>query len=53
MLQVRGIVAFEIAIDQIQAVHKMSQNRDEKISPTSLPSLKKPVKLPKPKWLKS
>jgi len=30
MLQVRGIVAFEIAIDQIQAVHKMSQNRDEK-----------------------
>lgn len=30
MSQVRGIVAFEIAIDEIQAVHKMSQNRDEK-----------------------
>lgn len=30
MRQVRGIVAFEIAIDEIQAVHKMSQNRDEK-----------------------
>lgn len=30
MRQVRGIVAFEIAISEIQAVHKMSQNRDEK-----------------------
>ena len=30
MLQTRGIVAFEIAIDAIEAVKKMSQNRDEK-----------------------
>ncbi|HLF51495.1 FMN-binding negative transcriptional regulator [Flavobacterium sp.] len=30
MLQTRGIVAFEIEIDEIQAVHKLSQNRDDK-----------------------
>ena len=30
MMQTRGIVAFEILIEDIQAVKKMSQNRDEK-----------------------
>ncbi|MFT3795554.1 FMN-binding negative transcriptional regulator [Flavobacterium sp.] len=30
MMQTRGIVTFEIAIQQIQAVRKLSQNRDEK-----------------------
>lgn len=30
MMQKRGIVAFEIEIDDIQAVKKMSQNRDDK-----------------------
>lgn len=30
MLQTRGIVAFEIKIEEIQAKNKMSQNRDEK-----------------------
>nr|WP_315200885.1 FMN-binding negative transcriptional regulator [uncultured Flavobacterium sp.] len=30
MMQTRGIVAFEINIEEIQAVNKMSQNRDEK-----------------------
>ena len=30
MRQVNGITAFEISIDQIQAVHKLSQNRDDK-----------------------
>jgi len=30
MLQARGIVAFEIKIEEIQAVNKMSQNRDDK-----------------------
>jgi len=30
MMQTRGIVAFEIEIDDIQAVKKMSQNRDDK-----------------------
>ncbi len=30
MLQAKGIVAFEIEIDEIQAVKKMSQNRDDK-----------------------
>jgi transcriptional regulator len=30
MLQIRGIVGFEIEINEIQAVHKMSQNRDDK-----------------------
>ncbi len=29
MLQVRGVVAFEIEIDEIQATRKMSQNRDD------------------------
>lgn len=28
--QARGIVCFEIEIEEIQAVHKMSQNRDDK-----------------------
>lgn len=30
MMQVRGIVAFEIEIDEIKATKKMSQNRDDK-----------------------
>jgi len=30
MLQTRGIVAFEIAIEEIHSVKKMSQNRDDK-----------------------
>ena len=30
MMQARGIVAFEIKIEEIQAVNKMSQNRDDK-----------------------
>lgn len=30
MLQTRGIVAFEIKIEEIQAQNKMSQNRDDK-----------------------
>ncbi len=30
MRQVNGITAFEITIDEIQAVHKLSQNRDDK-----------------------
>ncbi len=30
MMQVRGIVAFEIEVNDIQAVKKMSQNRDDK-----------------------
>ncbi len=30
MLQAKGIVAFEIEINEIQAVKKMSQNRDDK-----------------------
>jgi transcriptional regulator len=30
MRQTRGIVAFEIEIDEIQAVNKLSQNRDDK-----------------------
>jgi len=30
MMQTRGIVAFEIEIDDIQTVKKMSQNRDDK-----------------------
>ena len=30
MMQTRGIVAFEIKIEEIQAVNKMSQNRDDK-----------------------
>jgi len=30
MMQTRGIVAFEIKIEEIQAKNKMSQNRDEK-----------------------
>ena len=30
MRQTRGIVAFEIEIEEIQATKKMSQNRDDK-----------------------
>lgn len=30
MMQARGIVAFEIEIEEIQAAYKMSQNRDDK-----------------------
>ncbi|MNY63078.1 Protease synthase and sporulation protein PAI 2 [compost metagenome] len=30
MMQTRGIVAFEIKIEEIQAQTKMSQNRDDK-----------------------
>ncbi|HEX8268829.1 MAG TPA: FMN-binding negative transcriptional regulator [Flavobacterium sp.] len=30
LLQARGIVCYEIEIEEIHAVHKMSQNRDEK-----------------------
>lgn len=30
MMQTRGIVAFEIEIQEIQATHKLSQNRDDK-----------------------
>ena len=30
MMQTRGIVAFEIKIEEIQATNKMSQNRDDK-----------------------
>jgi transcriptional regulator len=30
MMQTRGIVAFEIEIEEIHAQHKLSQNRDEK-----------------------
>ena len=30
MLMTRGIVAFEIEIEEIQAKHKLSQNRDQK-----------------------
>lgn len=30
MMQTRGIVAFEIKIEEIQAKNKMSQNRDDK-----------------------
>ena len=30
MMQTRGIVAFEIKIEEIQAQNKMSQNRDDK-----------------------
>lgn len=30
MMQTRGIVAFEIEIEEIQAQHKLSQNRDDK-----------------------
>lgn len=30
MLQAQGVVAFEIKIEEIQAVNKMSQNRDDK-----------------------
>lgn len=44
MRQVRGIVAFEIAISEIQAVHKMSQNRDEKNYANIITALEKTQK---------
>jgi transcriptional regulator len=30
MMQIKGIVAFEVEIKEIQATHKLSQNRDDK-----------------------
>ena len=41
MMQVRGIVGFEIAINNIQAVRKLSQNRDEKNFNTIIDELEK------------
>lgn len=41
MMQVRGIVAFEIEIDEIQATKKMSQNRDDKNYQNIISELKK------------
>ncbi len=41
MMQTRGIVGFEIAIDDIQAVRKLSQNRDEKNFNTIISELEK------------
>ncbi len=41
MMQTRGIVAFEIEIDEIQAKHKLSQNRDEKNYDNIISELKK------------
>ncbi len=41
MMQTRGIVAFEIEIDVIQAKHKLSQNRDEKNYDNIISELKK------------
>ena len=41
MLQTRGIVAFEIEIDTIQAVRKMSQGRDENDYKTIISELEK------------
>jgi len=42
MMQTRGIVAFEIEIEEIQAQHKLSQNRDEKNYNNIISELKKP-----------
>jgi transcriptional regulator len=39
MMQVRGIVAFEIEVNDIQAVKKMSQNRDDKNHQTIITEL--------------
>jgi len=41
MMQARGIVAFEIEIEEIQAVRKMSQNRDDKNYATIISELEK------------
>jgi transcriptional regulator len=41
MMQTRGIVAFEIEIDEIQAQHKLSQNRDKKNYDNIISELKK------------
>lgn len=41
IMQTRGIVAFEIEIDEIQAKHKLSQNRDEKNYDNIISELKK------------
>ncbi|WP_395050090.1 FMN-binding negative transcriptional regulator [Flavobacterium sp.] len=41
MMQTRGIVAFEIEIEEIQAKHKLSQNRDEKNYDNIILELKK------------
>ncbi len=41
MRQTRGIVAFEIEIEEIQAQHKLSQNRDEKNYNNIISELKK------------
>ena len=41
MMQTRGIVAFEIVIEEIQAQHKLSQNRDKKNYDNIISELKK------------
>jgi transcriptional regulator len=41
MMQTRGIVAFEIEIGEIQAKHKLSQNRDKKNYDNIISELKK------------
>jgi transcriptional regulator len=41
MMQTRGIVAFEIEIEEIQAKHKLSQNRDDKNYDNIITELKK------------
>lgn len=41
MMQTRAIVAFEIEIEEIQAVHKLSQNRDDKNYKNIVAELKK------------
>jgi len=41
MMQTRGIIAFEIEIEEIQAKHKLSQNRDEKNYDNIITELKK------------
>jgi transcriptional regulator len=41
MRQTNGIVAFEIEINEIQAQHKLSQNRDKKNKDNIILQLKK------------
>lgn len=41
MMMTRGIVAFEIEIEEIQAQHKLSQNRDQKNYDTIIAELEK------------
>lgn len=41
MMQTRGIVAFEIKIEEIQSQHKLSQNRDDKNYDSIISELKK------------